>query len=117
MSKKELKNEATAIQKLMQRIFASTTVAYPLKEKTDNFFNNLVKELDDVSDEEEAENQFNNHPRTIKKNLEFLAKKFTLQPTKEELSTIQQYVESLYVGLDKKYENLLSESIKNKEKK
>jgi len=117
MSKKEMTSEAKAVQRLMKKIFTMSNVAYPLKEKTDNFFNKLVKELEETTDEEEKENEFNNHPRTIKKNLEFLARKFTDNPTNEELKTITKYVENVYSDLDLKFKKRLTESVKKKKKK
>jgi len=90
MNKKELTSDAKAVGKLTTRLMSATNINVPLKEKTDNFFKNLINYLENDETEEDIENRFNNHPQTLKKNLQFLMKRFTNVPTKNQLENIKE---------------------------
>ena len=112
MSKKELANDAKTIGKLTKKAFSVLPINLPIKEKTDNFFKELENFLETGETEENVEDRFNNHPQTLKKNLEFLMRKFTNNPTKNQLENIKESVNAILEALDLK----LIEELKKKKK-
>jgi hypothetical protein len=63
----------------------------PLKEKSENFFKNLINFLETDETQDDIDKQYNNHPQTLKKNLEFLMDKFTNNPTKQQEENIKEF--------------------------
>jgi translation elongation factor EF-G len=112
MSKKQLANDAKTVGKLTKKAFSALNMNVPIKEKTDNFFKELENFLENGETEEAVEDKFNNHPQTLKKNLEFLMKRFTNNPTKNQLENIKESAKVMLELLDKK----LQEEIKKKKK-
>lgn len=102
MSRKKLADDAKTIGKLTKKALSVLNMNVPIKEKTDNFFKELDNFLENEETEENIEDRFNNHPQTLKKNLEFLMKKFTNNPTKNQLEEIKESINSIIDNLDKK---------------
>lgn len=85
MDKKQLLDECKTVKKLLQATLSVTNKRFAIKEKTNNFFDKLIDFLGDVDAEEKEEDKFNQHPRTIDKNMEFLKRRFTKDPKNPEV--------------------------------
>lgn len=110
MNKKELTSDAKAVGKLIQGVLSATNMNLPLKEKSDNFFKNLISFLETDETQEDVDNKFNNQPQTIKKNLEFLMDKFTNSPTKQQEENIKESTSNMFENLN----FIFSEEVKRK---
>lgn len=115
-NKKQLLDETKQVKKFLQPFLSASNVQFPLKEKTNNFFDKLMKFLDDNTEEDDVDDKFNNQPTTIKHNLEYLIKKFTKEPVELENRKELEENKEVKTVLNKLYENEIKDKLKKSEK-
>jgi len=113
MDRKRLIDEAKAIQKMIKPFLNANNAHFPIQEKAENFFKNLIKFLEKEGEKEngESESLYNNIP-TVKRNLEYLTTKFT--KNKEDIKESKEYkgiVEVLDVIFNKEIEKKIDKSL------
>lgn len=113
MSKKRLIDEAKAIQKMITPFLNANNAHFPIQEKTENFFKNLIRFLEKEGEKEknEPDSLYNNIP-TVKRNLEYLATKFTKD--KKDIRESKEYkniVETLDAIFSREIEKKIDKSL------
>jgi hypothetical protein len=98
LSKKQLLDECKAVHKFILPYLSTLNSPITLKEKADNFFQNLMQYLGDAGEatedmeKEVKKDGLHNNTASTERNIEFLTKKFG----KESPSDIKESLEEIY---------------------
>lgn len=114
MDKKQLVSECKAVKKILQGMLTASNKRFSIKEKVNNFFDKLLDYLNDADTATPEEDKFNQHPRTIEKNLEFLKKRFSKEPNNPDFFSENDKKNGLQI-LEECFKKEFSKTIKKDE--